>query len=239
VHIEIERTLSSVPFVDMTIDVMRSFGVQVEFFGRRRFAVRSGQRYKPMTFKVEADASAASYFLAAGAIAGGEVVVEGLSLQLKQGDIGFVYVLKDMGCQIEELINGTAIRSDRILKGIDVDMNSMPDSVPALTSVALFAEGKTRIRNVRHLRFKESDRLEAITSEVSKLGARVSLRDDELEIDPGPLHGAQLDTYDDHRLAMSFALAGLRIPGVRIENPDCVRKSFPAFWKEFEKLYGG
>jgi 3-phosphoshikimate 1-carboxyvinyltransferase len=115
-------------------------------------------------------------------------------------------------------------------------MNSIPDVVPTLAVIALFAEGITRIRNVGHLRFKESDRLQAIHDELEKLGANIAIEEDGLVISPAPLHGAQLDTYDDHRMVMSFALAGLRVPGVKIENPECVSKSFPGFWEEFERL---
>jgi 3-phosphoshikimate 1-carboxyvinyltransferase len=237
VCIEIGGTLPSAPYVDITVDVMEEFGVRVDRPDRKQFTVRSGQRYRPATFIVEPDVSGAAAFLAACAIAGGEVVIGGLNPRSKQGDIGFFDVLRRMGCRVGEEGGQISLKSGRNLKGIEVDMNSMPDCVPALASVALFAEGKTRITGVGHLRFKESDRLAAIAGELPKLGAKVSVQDSGLEIEPGPLRGAQLDTYDDHRLAMSFALIGLRVPGVRIENPECVRKSFPGFWKEFEKLY--
>lgn len=194
--------------------------------------------YKPADYAVEPDASGASYALGAAAIAGGETVAEGLSSRSLQGDIGFAGVLKEMGCDIEEESSGLRARRTGTLRGVDVDMNRMPDVVPTLAAVALFASGKTRVRNVGHLRYKESDRLGSLADELRKLGARITLFDDGLEIDPAPLHGAQLDTHDDHRLAMSFALIGLRVAGVRVENPECVNKSFPSFWKEFEKFYG-
>ena len=237
VTIEVEGELPSIPYVDISLDVMQQFGVLVECVARKRFTVKAGQRYKPTEFFVEPDASGASYFLAASAIAGGEVVIDGLSAGMLQGDSRFIDVLKKMGCEIREESAWVKVRNDGHLKGIDVDMNSMPDIVPTLVVAALFAEGKTRIRNVAHLRYKESDRLESLSAELQKLGAKATVLEDGIEIEPAPLHGAQLDTYDDHRLAMSFSLIGLRVPGVKIENPDCVKKSFPTFWKEFEKLY--
>jgi 3-phosphoshikimate 1-carboxyvinyltransferase len=224
------------PYVEMTTAVMKHFGVQVQ---RRDSAwtTRAGQRYRPSPYPVEADASGASYFLAAAAMTGGTIVVEGLSPVSLQGDSGFLRVLTTMGCGYEDPGGGIRITAGTKLHGISVDMNSMPDVVPTLAVLALFAEGETRIRNVGHLRYKESDRLAALATELRKVGAEVRVSGDDLEIVPVPLHGAFLETYDDHRLAMSFALIGLRVPGIRIENPGCVKKSFPAFWGEFEKLY--
>lgn len=237
VQIEVDGRLSSIPYVEMTIDVMEKFGVRVQYFDRKWFTVRSAQRYSPTTLSVEPDASGASYFFAAAAITAGEVIVEGLRRESLQGDVKFVEVLREMGCTAEVKGDGLRIVSGRKLAGVDVDMNAMPDIVPTLAVTAMFAEGPTRIRNVAHLRYKESDRLTGLAAELKKLGANVTLMEDGLEIIPAPLHGAQMDTYDDHRLAMSFALVGLKVPGVKIENPECVKKSFPAFWREFEKLY--
>jgi len=236
VVIEVEGMLSSTPYVDLTLAVMQAFDVGVEYFDRKWFRVKSGRTYSPASYFVEPDASAASYFLAAGAILGGEMVVEGLSRTLRQGDVAFAALLETMGAFVEEDGGSLRLVSKGALHGIDIDMNSMPDMVPTLAVTALFASGVTRIRNVAHLRFKESNRLEALETELKKLGANITLHEDGLEIVPAPLHGGLLDTYDDHRLAMSFALVGLRVPEVKIENPDCVRKSFPGFWKEFEKL---
>jgi 3-phosphoshikimate 1-carboxyvinyltransferase len=237
VQIEVEGRLSSIPYVEMTIDVIEKFGVRVECVARKWFTIKSGQRYHPTEFVVEPDASGASYFFAAAAVAGGEVVVEGLGRESSQGDVQFVEVLKQMGCEVEVVNDELRVKSVGKVRGVDVDMNAMPDIVPTLAVTALFAEGNTHIRNVAHLRYKESDRLQGLVTELQKLGASVTLVDDGLEIIPAPLHSAQLDTYDDHRLAMSFALVGLKVPGVKIENPECVKKSFPTFWKEFEKLY--
>jgi 3-phosphoshikimate 1-carboxyvinyltransferase len=219
------------------MDVMQRFGAQVQHTDYRRFKVAAGQRYAPGEFNVEPDASGASYFFAAAAMCGGEVMVEGLRSNSLQGDIHFLEVLRHMGCDVIEETDGVRVRSSGRLEGVEVDMNTMPDVVPTLAVTALFGRSRTRILNVRHLRHKESDRLGSLATELRKLGACVTVLADGLEIDPVQLHGALLDTYDDHRLAMSFALAGLRVPGVKIENPDCVKKSFPAFWAEFEKLY--
>lgn len=234
--IEVEGEPSSVPYTEMTLAVMKQFGVDVERTGGMRFSIKAGQRYRPAEFVVEPDASGASYFFAAAAITGGEVVVEGLSSKSLQGEIGLMRILESMGCTVSERNEGICVRGNTTLSGALVDMNSMPDAVPTLAVTALFASGPTRIRNVAHLRHKESNRLDALATELTKLGARIRVTDDGLEIDPATLTGAQLDTYDDHRLAMSFALIGLRVPGMKIENPDCVRKSFPSFWREFEKL---
>ncbi len=236
-EIAVEGALTSASYVAMTLEVMKAFGVTVNA-SPEKFRVVAGERYRPAEYTIEPDASGASYALGAAAIAGGMVLAEGLHSRSLQGDIGFAGVLREMGCLTEENDAGLAARRDGPLRGVDVDMNRMPDVVPTLAAVALFASGKTRVRNVGQLRFKESDRLGCLAGELRKLGARVTLFDDGLEIDPAPLHGAQMDTHDDHRLAMSFALIGLRVPGVRVENPDCVIKSFPSFWKEFEKLYG-
>ena len=237
VEITLEGKLTSASYVGITVEVMKAFGVEVRS-SLQSYFVGTRTRYRPTEFVVESDASSASYALGAAAIAGGEVVAEGVKSGSLQGDIGFKDVLKAMGCAIEEEAAGLKARREGVLCGVDVDMNGMPDVVPTLAAVALFASGKTRVRNVGHLRYKESDRLGSLAEELGKLGARITLHDDGLEIDPVSLHGAQLDTHDDHRLAMSFALIGLRVPGVRVENPDCVTKSFPSFWKEFEKLYG-
>lgn len=249
--ISLSGTQASLSYIEMTLDVMKKFGVEVERSGSASFAVRAGQRYKPTQFTVEADASGASYFLAAAAISGGEVTVEGVRANSVQGDAQFVKVIEKMGCitkvkndELRVMGGGVGVKNEKLrvksgggMVGVDVDMNSMPDVVPTLVVIALFAEGVTRIRNIAHLRYKESDRLDGLITELQKAGADIRLDGDGLEIRPVPLHGAQLDTHDDHRLAMSFALIGLRVPGIKIENPDCVRKSFPTFWREFEKLY--
>lgn len=234
VELEISETVPSKPYINITLDMMRHFGIDVAE-QNNSFFISSNKTYKAETYSIEGDASSSSYFLAAAAITSGKIVVQNLKLNSKQGDIKFLKILEEMGCSIAALDNGVEIVSGG-LKGITIDMNDVPDLVPTLSIVALFAEGKTRIENVKHLRFKESDRLSALAAELRKLGARVQEFDDGLEITPGKYSGGSINTYNDHRIAMSFAIAGLRIPGVQIENPSCVVKSFPDFWSEFEKL---
>ncbi|OQY45888.1 MAG: 3-phosphoshikimate 1-carboxyvinyltransferase [Desulfobacteraceae bacterium 4572_87] len=230
VEITVKGDLVSRPYVDVTVQVMAAFGVAVERDGYEKFSVLSGQRYEPRDYTVQGDASSASYFWAGAAVTGNTVTTRNIHPHGKQGDIRLLAVFEDMGC--------TVIReSDRVsvtggpLKGIDVNMGAMPDMVPTLAAVALFAEGKTTIRNVGHLRFKESDRLGAVTEEWRKLGGRVDEFEDSLVVHGGEqLYGTEVDPHDDHRLAMSLAVVGLKVPGIRIQDRACVGKSFPRFW---------
>jgi 3-phosphoshikimate 1-carboxyvinyltransferase len=227
----------SAPYVEMTLLVMNAFGIVPARDDRRsRYSFAGGERYHPAHFAVEPDASGASYGMAAAAIAGGEVFIPGLRRDSCQGDAAFADLLAAMGCRVEETEDGIVVRRGGELHGIDCDMNGMPDVVPTLCVTALFADTPTRIRNVGHLRFKESDRLEVLGKELRKLGAPVVVEGDGLQIHPVPLTGALLSPHDDHRMAMAFALVGLRVPGVRVEDPECVGKSFPRFWDEFERL---
>jgi 3-phosphoshikimate 1-carboxyvinyltransferase len=225
----------------MTLEVMRSFGVTLDAANSlQRFQIEAPQKYRASQYVIEPDASAASYFWAAAAICGGEVTVEGLSTDSLQGDVAFVDCLRKMGCDVRRDNNGITV-TGRLLRGIDVDMNAISDTVQTLSVVALFAEGATRIRNVGHIRHKETDRIGAVATELRKLGAAVQEHNDGLSIEPPPpdaLKAATIDTYQDHRMAMSFALAGLRIPGVRIANPSCVDKTYPRFFKDLTALVG-
>jgi 3-phosphoshikimate 1-carboxyvinyltransferase len=237
VAIDVEGAKSSESYVRMTLSVMADFGVHPEVDAQGgKYRIGAPQRYRPTVTRIEADASGGSYGLAAAAIAGGDVLIEGMRLDSLQGDAGFPLILHAMGCDVRQEPAGVRLQCDGRLSGVTVDMNGMPDVVPTLASVALFASGPSIIRNVAQLHYKESDRLEAIGSELRKLGAEITIRPDGLEIVPAPLSGALLDTYDDHRLAMSFALIGLRVPGVKIENPDCVAKSFPRYWEELDRI---
>lgn len=237
VELEITDDLTSKPYVDMTLAIMKSFGVEVERDGYRWFRVRAGQRYKARTYRVEPDASNMSYFLAAAAILGGRIRIPGIDATSAQGDVRFLEVLDRMGCAVDsghgfvELYGGA-------LRGIEVDMNLMPDLVPTLAVVAAYAEGSTRITNIANLRIKECDRIAAVETELRKMGVRAESTRDSLTVFGGHPVGAEIDTYDDHRIAMSFAVAGLRTPGVVIRNPGCVAKSFPTFWQSFEGLRG-
>lgn len=236
VRIIITDDLVSKNYVDMTIDVMSKFGVSVERDSYREFCVKSGQNYKGCKYIVEPDASGASYFFAAAAITGGRVKVEGLGESSLQGDAKFIDILRDMGCSIRKSQDWLEVEGGK-LRGVDVDMNDTPDVVQTLASVAVFAEGKTRIRNVRNLRYKETDRITAIVNELKKVGVEVTEFEDGLEINPSPPHSAEISTYNDHRMAMSFALIGLRTEGIKIKDPECVEKTFPDFFERLGKLY--
>ncbi|MCI0333216.1 MAG: 3-phosphoshikimate 1-carboxyvinyltransferase [Planctomycetes bacterium] len=240
VELTIEGRLVSVPYVDMTRRVMQAFGVDVVATANfSSLKISNRRRYRGRDYAIEPDASAASYFFAAAAITGGCVRVDGLSFDSLQGDVAFVECLKQMGAEVEYGDDYSITVEGRALKGIDVDMNAISDTVQTLAVVALFADGATTIRNVAHIRHKETDRIAALATELRKLGATVTEWDDGLTIDPGQLHAGTIETYNDHRMAMSFALAGLRIPGVRIANPKCVEKTYPNFFRDLTVLISG
>lgn len=239
VEITVTGDLVSKPYVDVTIDVMAAFGVRVQRQGYTRFSVSAGQQYQPRDYTVQGDVSSASYFWAAAAITGRSVTTRNIHPEGRQGDIRLLEVFETMGCVVNRETDRVTVAGGP-LKGLDVDMGAMPDMVPTLAAVALFAEGKTTIRNVGHLRFKESDRLNAVTEEWRKLGGKVEEFEDSLVVHGGErLHGAEVDPHDDHRLAMSLAVVGLKVPGVLIQNPACVNKSFPEFWDLWKGVFGG
>ncbi len=235
VRIEIEGPMVSGPYVAMTLEVMQSFGVTVRTTREGTFEVPTGG-YTAASFAVEPDASGASYGFGAAAVTGGRVCVPGFRKGGVQADARFVAVLESMGCQTRDTSDGLCVTGPAALRGIDVDLNEAPDIVPSVVAVCLFASGASSIRNVGHLRFKESDRLEGLAGELRTLGADITIEGDGMRVLPAPLRGAILDPHEDHRLAMSFALVGLKVPGVSVSNPECVTKSFPGFWKEFEAL---
>ncbi len=215
---------------------MSSFGISVDARGET-FKIPGGQRYRQRTYQVEPDASAATYFFAAAAVTGGRVRVEGLSAASQQADVRFVEVLERMGCSVERGPRWIAVRGPRYLHGVDVDLNALPDSALTLAVVAVFARGRTAIRNVPNLRFKETDRMAALKTELEKLGARVETTATDLLIDPpATLLPARIATYQDHRMAMSFAVAGLALDGIVIQDPECVGKTFPGFFDELKRL---
>jgi 3-phosphoshikimate 1-carboxyvinyltransferase len=236
VHVEIIGHLSSKPYVDITINVMSAFGVEVERDEYHSFFVKAGQRYLPQKYRIEGDASNASYFFSAAAITNGKVRVENFSPNSVQGDVGFLSILEKMGCEATQGESWAEVKGKE-LHGVEIDMNTMPDLVPTLAVTSTFARGKTLITNIGHLRLKESDRIESLVLELSKMGIRTREGKDWLEIEGGNAHGAEIETYNDHRLAMSFAIAGLVIPGVKIKGEQCVDKSFPDFWRTFGRLY--
>ena len=231
IAIRVKGQISSLPYINISLHVMRSFGAEVDVSDFSLYHVSNTERYIAREFSIESDASAATYFLAAAAISGGRVVIRNLSPESLQGDVKFMDVLSEMGCIVTKHEESLELRGGR-LRGVEVDMNHLPDCVPTLAVVAAFAESPTTISNVEHLKFKESNRLHAIATELLRIGARVELLEDGLTIVPQRLHGAEIETYNDHRIAMSFAVAGLRVKGISIRNPGCVSKSFPDFWKE-------
>ncbi len=234
-YVEVSDRLVSKPYVDMTRDTMSAFGVKVQSEGYHSFFVRAGQRYLPQQYQIEGDASNASYFFSAAAIVKGKVRVENFCPNSIQGDAGFLDILGKMGCGVIRGDCWAEVRGGE-LHGVEVDMNSMPDLVPTLAVTAAFAKGETTIRNIAHLRLKESDRVEALKGELLRIGIRVEEGKDWLKIEGGKPHGAEVETYNDHRLAMSFAIVGLVVPGIKIKGEECVDKSFPEFWEKFRTL---
>ncbi|GAC1304479.1 MAG: 3-phosphoshikimate 1-carboxyvinyltransferase [Vulcanimicrobiaceae bacterium] len=220
----------SEPYIAMTCAMMAQWGVTVERVAEREFRVAPSARYAARTYAIEPDASSASYFFAAAAASGGRVAVSGLSRRSLQGDTAFVTVLERMGATVAESGDALVVTGPARLHGVDVDMNEISDTAPTLAAIASTADGPTRIRGVEHMRWKETDRIEAISTELRRMGARVEVARDGMTIYPGPLHRARVATYDDHRMAMSLAVAGLVNAGVDIEDPDCVSKTFPSFW---------
>lgn len=229
--------LVSRPYVDVTLDTMRAFGGEACFAGNTALQVRAGKGYAGREYTVEPDASSAAYFFSAAAITGGRVRVPNLSLGSHQADIAYAGLMERMGCIVREVGGGIEVHGPSgPLRAFDLDMNTMPDAVLAAAVTALFADGTCRITNIANLRIKETDRLAALERELRKLGAQAHADASSLTITPGALHGAEIDTYDDHRMAMSFALAGLRVPGVCIKDPACVSKSWPRYFEAFEGL---
>lgn len=237
-RIDVAGELISKPYVDLTLNTMHRFGVEARRTGWKTFVLPAGTYASPGTIYVEGDASSASYFLAAGAIGGGPVRVEGVGRGSVQGDVRFVEVLERMGAQVSFSEGAIEVRNEtKKLKPIDMDMNHIPDAAMTAAVLALFADGPSTIRNVASWRVKETDRLAAMAAELRKLGAAVEEGPDYLKIDPGKIKaGVAIDTYDDHRMAMSFALVALAGVPVRINDPACVAKTFPQFFDEFGKI---
>ncbi|MCS5635996.1 MAG: 3-phosphoshikimate 1-carboxyvinyltransferase [Myxococcota bacterium] len=237
--------LVSRPYVETTLAIMRDFGAEVDWVpddanpgGADRIRVRAGIPYRARAYAIEPDASSAAYPFCAAAIAGGSVSVEGIASNTLQADFRLLDLLERMGCQVMRQPDRVEVRGPGgPLRSLgEVDMNAFPDAVLAFAVVALFADGPTLIKNVWNLRIKETDRLAALETELRKLGARADADRDSLHIQPGPLHGAEIDTYDDHRMAMAFSLAGLRVPGVVIRDPGCVSKTWPQYFDIFGEL---
>ena len=234
IHI-IEGPVSK-PYIDMTLAVMTQFGVPTDREEYRFYHVPPGKTYRSGTYTVESDASQAGYFWASAAITGADIKVKGINRNSAQGDVRIVSLLESMGCRSIQEADGIRIIGGP-LTAIHTDMADIPDMVPTLAVVAAFARGTTVISNVAHLKDKESNRLAAVVQELNKMGVTAACTDDGMTISGGTPHGAAIETYHDHRLAMSFAMAGLVTPGIDIQDPMCVEKSFPDFWNVFERLY--
>lgn len=239
-ELEVRGEVFSKPYVAMTLAVMAAFGVEVEAKpDYSAFAVRPGV-YRPLEYQVEGDASSASYFWAAAAVTGGRVTVTNVPNPSLQGDTALVGMLAQMGCRVDNSGRGITVVGPEKLTGIEVDMADCPDVAPTLAVVAACAHGRTVIKNIAHLRIKECDRLHVMAVELAKLGVQVEEGEDYLAIEgrgSAVLHGAEIATYHDHRIAMCFAVAGLVVPGVRVQGEECVAKSFPDFWQRFNILY--
>ncbi|WP_375511829.1 3-phosphoshikimate 1-carboxyvinyltransferase [uncultured Nostoc sp.] len=235
-NIEVEGTLVSQSYVKMTCRLMADFGVEVIQIGDNQFQIKAGQRYQARHYTVEPDASNASYFFAAAAVTGGRVRVKHLTKQSCQGDILWLNVLEQMGCQIKDSDDYTEVTGPKQLQGIDIDMNDISDLVQTLGAIAPFASSPITIRNVEHIRYKETDRIKAVVTELRRLGVQVEEFPDRLKIEPGPITPAAIETYHDHRMAMAFAVTGLKVPGIVIKDPGCTAKTFPDYFTRFFQM---
>jgi 3-phosphoshikimate 1-carboxyvinyltransferase len=237
VLIEIKDTLVSVPYVEMTLSLMKRFGVQVDNKNFQEFHIPAKQLYRsPGDLFVEGDASSASYFLAGAAITGGTITVKGCGTESLQGDSKFAEVLEAMGAETQWQANAVTV-SGKTLKGVDLDMNRMPDAAMTLAVAALFAKGTTRIRNVYNWRLKETERMKAVTNELRKLGAEVEEGEDYLVINPPEMIlPCEIETYDDHRMAMAFSLAACGSDPITILDPGCVSKTFPNYFEVLKSV---
>jgi 3-phosphoshikimate 1-carboxyvinyltransferase len=240
VTLVVRDTLVSVPYVDLTLDIMARFGVEVANDGYRRFIIRGQQCYTGQAYTVEGDASSATYFWGLAALLGRSMCVTNVPPTSAQGDVRFLDVLERMGCTVSRG-ERLQVRGPTQLRPLgNIDLNALPDAAMTVAVLAAFCQGETRIMNVANLRVKETDRLRALATELRKLGAQVTEFPDGLQINghPETLHGAEITTYDDHRMAMCFGMAGARLPGIRIQEPGCVTKTYPGFWEDLQGVGG-
>lgn len=234
VTLQVDTRRSGLPYVGITTGVMKEFGVEVDL--KEDTYTVSPKHYRAREFAVEPDASGASYFLGAAALTGGRVRVLGLGSGSSQGDARFAEILEEMGCEVEYGQDYIEVRGPDRLHGVEVDLNAMSDTMMTLAAIAPFADSPTRITGVRHTRQQETDRVSAVAAELSRLGIKVREEIDGLEISPGKIMPAVVETYDDHRMAMAFSLIGLVVPGIRISNPACVTKTLPGYFDLLETL---
>jgi 3-phosphoshikimate 1-carboxyvinyltransferase len=236
--LRVRGELVSRPYVDMTVAVMQSFGATVEQPAASTWHVEP-QAYRATTYEIEPDASAASYAFALAAITGGSVRVEGLGRSSLQGDVAFVDLLERMGARVERTATSTTVHGPTTLRGIEADMRDISDTAQTLAVVAAFAEGPTRVSGIGFIRRKETDRIRAVVTELRRAGIDAAEEPDGFLVRPGPVQPAVIETYDDHRMAMSFALLGLRAPGIRIADPGCVAKTYPGYWEVLSMVRSG
>ena len=237
VELIVDGALVSVPYITMTLEMMRAFGVDVECPADLSSFRIAPQQYKARDYDIEPDASAASYFFGVAAVTGGTITIDGLNRNALQGDVHFATALEQMGCLVKWNDNSVTL-TGRPLHGIDIDMNAISDTAQTLATVAVFADSPTTIRSVGHMRHKETDRIAAVVTELRRAGIRAEEFDDGLTIFPGTPQPAEIETYDDHRMAMSFALLGLRAHGIRILDPGCTNKTYPEFFDDLERICG-
>jgi len=237
VEITVEGPLHSKPYIDLTISVMADFDVRVQRQGHEHFKIKPQRYQTPGLYTIESDASAASYFFAAPAICGGWVEVENISRDSRQGDISFLNILTKMGCTVQERNHAIRVTGPDRLPGLDINMADISDTFMTLAVIAPFADSPTTVRGIASSRLKETDRIAATTTELRRLGVSVDEYPDGLTITPCKnIQPAQVHTYDDHRIAMAFALIGLRVPGIEIQNPECVGKTFPNYFDVLKTL---
>ncbi|MEA1935518.1 MAG: 3-phosphoshikimate 1-carboxyvinyltransferase [Thermodesulfobacteriota bacterium] len=237
-EINLKGSMVSLPYIDMTIETMTEFGVEVVRKSQDHYIIKSNQQYAGLRYMVEGDVSNASYFFLAAALCKGKTRVININPDTLQGDIGLLDIMEKLGCSVVRGDNWVEVTGKEMNRGEYVfDMGNMPDVVPTLAVLAAVRSGRTVIKNVSHLRVKESDRIAALVNELNRIGVRAEETDDGLIIDGGRPHAAEIETYNDHRIAMSFAMLGLATPNIKIKNKDCVNKSFPCFWDELERLY--
>lgn len=237
IRVKVEGMLRSRPYIDVTLECMKAFGVPAVNRQHKEFFVKGGSGYKARDFAIEGDYSSASYFFAAAAVTGGKSSVANLNPGSMQGDRGFPAILEKMGCKVRSS-DGLVTVSGGELKGVFVDMADMPDAVPTLAVVAAFARGKTRITGIGHLAVKESNRIEAVARNLARCGIKAIPGRESLEIVGGEPHGAGIESFNDHRIAMAFSVMGLAVPGICIDTPETVSKSYPGFYDELSKAYG-
>jgi 3-phosphoshikimate 1-carboxyvinyltransferase len=239
VTIALEGPVPSLPYIALTVEAMEAFGATVDRSGSGRYRVVSGRTYQGREYRIEGDVSSASYFFLAAALLKGRAQVENIDPRTRQGDIAFLTILERLGCRVVRDRSRVTVEGGPLPGGeMTFDLGAMPDMVPTLAALAALRPGRTLIRNVAHLRFKESDRLAALVTELRRTGVDAEELADGLAVTGGHPHGAAIETYNDHRIAMAFAVLGLAVPGMKIENEACVGKSFPGFWAALEGLSG-